>query len=66
MERATNGVRCDVCGEVRGVPFCELCGRSYDRHAHSDGSVMTAMVWAPRRARRFEQRRAKAKREGAR
>ena len=52
--------RCSICNyyETRGG-MCGPCCRSYDRFAFSDVSVRSAIVWAARRARRFEQRRAR-------
>jgi predicted amidophosphoribosyltransferase len=53
-------VRCVICQRpAKRSRLCKLCGRSYDRHAHRDGSVLEAMAWAAARARRFERLRAK-------
>lgn len=44
---------CGICmGPSTGV-MCESCGRSYDRFAHDEASVQTAMEWAARRALRL-------------
>ena len=58
--------RCSICNyyETRGG-MCGPCCRSYDRYAFGDVSVRTAIVWAARRARRFEQRRARAAAQAA-
>lgn len=45
--------RCAVCGTGRRMWMCAACSRSYERSAHADGSVLEAMAWAARRARRF-------------
>lgn len=45
---------CDICGaptDRHGM--CEACDRSYDRHAHDEGSVYEAMRWAANRAARL-------------
>jgi hypothetical protein len=55
MRRAA---RCEFCARPSRKEMCALCGRSYDRDAHHDGSVMGAMVWAARRARYFARRAA--------
>jgi predicted amidophosphoribosyltransferase len=50
---------CGICGEPcqRVTEMCDACGRSYDRTAHRDGSIIEALLWAARRARRFERKR---------
>lgn len=58
----TPPTRCDVCGEPREANFCRTCAKSYDRYTFKDVTVMAAIVWAARRARRFEQRREAARR----
>lgn len=52
-------MKCLVCGEAqtnRGS-MCSSCGRSYDRYSFKDSSVMSALIWAAKRARRFERKR---------
>lgn len=52
--------RCEVCGErPAGAGMCKLCHKSYMRYAFDTGAVIDVVIWAARRARRFEQRRAK-------
>lgn len=50
---------CVVCMERprKGLLMCEPCGRSWDRDAAKDTTMRGAVVWAARRARRFEKRR---------
>lgn len=50
---------CGICGELTNKPtrMCGDCGKSYERQAREDGSVMEAMLWAARRARWYAQRR---------
>jgi hypothetical protein len=51
--------RCVICADPMEARahMCAKCRRSYDRTAHRDGSVMEAMAWAARRARRVERAR---------
>ena len=59
---------CVVCLRP-GASMCALCCRSYDRSAHAEDSVLEAMLWAAKRARRFasraRQKRERAKKGGA-
>lgn len=50
---------CVVCTAAlgRGTALCAACCRSYDRNGEGDGSVLAAIVWAAKRARRFEAKR---------
>lgn len=59
---------CAICGPgERARRWCIDCRMSYDRHARNDGSVMEAIVWAARRAKRYERKRAgEEKRESQR
>ena len=53
-------MKCIICEETREsgqVMMCRACCRSYDRFAHQEGSVMEALAWAARRARRSERAR---------
>lgn len=55
-----------VCQEGRspGKMFCRACSTSYDRHiAKDDGTLLSAYAWVARRARAFERRRAKRKKD---
>lgn len=51
--------QCPVCLEIStGGRMCALCGKSYDQYAFwADSSVMGAIIWAAKRARRFERSR---------
>lgn len=53
------GPLCVICAErpADGGFLCRLCARSYDRDLGRDGSVAAALIWAARRARRFERAR---------
>lgn len=45
---------CAVCGWRRkSSRMCNACSLAYERFAHDEGTVMEAIVWAARRARRF-------------
>lgn len=50
---------CVICYERKkcGGNLCTVCGKSYDRNAHNEGTVLEAMVWAAKRARWFERKR---------
>lgn len=37
----------------RGGNLCARCAVDYDRHAHEDGTVLAAMIWAAKRARYY-------------
>lgn len=53
-----SGPRCEIClastaGDPRHAGMCFSCGRSYDRYSNAGaGTIMDALVWAARRARR--------------
>jgi IMP cyclohydrolase len=54
--------RCAVCCErdAVGVALCRVCSRSFDRtRAQDDGTLLTVVVWAAARARRFARRGAR-------
>jgi predicted amidophosphoribosyltransferase len=59
MRTLTRRAVCSICGEPTTKPthMCRACGDSYDKHAHDDGSVLEAMLWAARRARWYAERR---------
>jgi len=46
---------CAICNRRRAViGWCDQCRKSYDRmHSTGDGTVLTTILWAARRARRF-------------
>lgn len=54
---------CGVCLERPkvGVVLCEVCGRSYDRTAFRDCTVIEAIAWAARRTRFFDRKRQRKK-----
>jgi hypothetical protein len=42
-----------------GTCICDRCARAYDRATkNDDGTIVAAMIWAARRARKFERARA--------
>lgn len=47
--------RCGICNRRRSVVgWCDECRKSYDRMTRtSDDTVLTTVMWAVRRARRF-------------
>lgn len=49
-------IHCEVCdedGPSDGGAMCRSCGASYDRYSKAGGgTVLDAIVWAARRARR--------------
>jgi hypothetical protein len=47
---------------VEGETHDLLCGHSYDRDLRGDDTVAAAVVWAAKRARRFERARKGKKR----
>lgn len=53
---------CKVCQErpITDHLMCEPCGKSYDRYAFDTGSIADVIIWAAKRARRFERKRARA------
>jgi hypothetical protein len=51
--------RCVICdhGWAGAGRWCEVCARAWDRQRHRDeGTILAAMNWAARRARRFATR----------
>ncbi len=50
---------CIICGVDRCSrgSMCRQCGASYDGRSQGDASVLEAMKWAAKRARRFERAR---------
>lgn len=44
---------CIICHADAPGFFCDACGRSYDRSAHDEGTVIEAMAWAANRAVRL-------------
>lgn len=57
--------RCEVCTRpTQRYVLCALCGKSYDRDAHDDPTVMGAIVWAARRARYFARQQRPARKTG--
>jgi len=58
-------MKCVVCfeHETAGSLLCKLCGESYDRDLYRDDTVASAVLWAARRARRFERARKERRRK---
>lgn len=49
--------RCAICQARSPFGMCDPCGRSYDRaRRRDDGSILAALTWAARRARRIAKR----------
>lgn len=43
-------MKCYVCRQASTSALCGPCGRSYDRSAHREGTVMEAIRWAAERS----------------
>jgi DNA invertase Pin-like site-specific DNA recombinase len=57
---------CQICQtHPTSSVMCDPCGRSYDRTAFRDGSIIEAMAWAAQRARRFERRKTRREAKAA-
>ena len=53
--------RCIVCMErpLSGFIFCDKCRKSWDRDAEKDETFAAAIIWAAKRARKYERARKK-------
>jgi predicted amidophosphoribosyltransferase len=45
---------CPVCGRFATVLLCDQCRKSLDRMSKRDSTIWGVIVWAAKRARRFE------------
>jgi hypothetical protein len=56
-------MECVVCLAPASSSFCRTCRRSYDTYSFTGGvTVLAAIEWAAKRARRFERQRSRRSR----